>query len=43
MAWLVWALLVAGVVVVFMLWDVVFCDGKRCEQLIDRLEQFRRR
>lgn len=43
MNWLVWALLFAGLVAVFVLWDVVFCDGKRCEQIIDRVEQFWRR
>lgn len=43
MAWLAWALLVAGLIAVFVLWDVVFCGGKRCDQLIDRFEQLWKR
>ncbi len=27
----------AGLMAVFVLWDMIFCGGKRCEQLIDQL------
>ncbi len=43
MAWLAWAVLIAALVAVLVLWDVVFCGGRRCETLIDRLEQFWKR
>ena len=33
LAWTVWAL---GLIAVFILWDVLFCGGKRCRELIDR-------
>jgi len=37
MKWLELILLVAGLLGVFVLWDVLFCGGKRCKQLIDRM------
>ena len=30
-------LLAAGLVALFIVWDLVFCGGKRCKGLIDRL------
>jgi hypothetical protein len=36
MSWLTWILLVAGLIAVFVLWDRIFCGGKRCRALIDR-------
>lgn len=27
----------AGLMAVFVLWDVIFCGGKRCQDLVDRL------
>lgn len=38
MDWLAWALGIGGLLVVFVLWDIIFCGGKRCKELIDRLE-----
>ena len=37
MSWLGWILLVVAVVAVFVLWDLVFCGGKRCREFIDRI------
>jgi hypothetical protein len=36
-SWLSWVLWAAGLVGVFVLWDVLFCAGKRCRGLIDRM------
>lgn len=41
MNWLGWALLTAGLLAIFVLWDVLFCGGKRCQELRDRVDQFR--
>ncbi len=30
-------LLATGLVALFILWDLLFCGGKRCKGLIDRL------
>ena len=30
-------LLAAGLVALFVVWDLIFCGGKRCQQLIDRV------
>lgn len=37
MSWLAWILIATGLIAVFVLWDLVFCGGRRCKQLIDRL------
>jgi hypothetical protein len=37
--WLVWVLLGAGLVGVFVLWDLMFCGGERCRDLIGRLRR----
>lgn len=37
MSWLGLVLLAAGLVGLFIVWDLVFCGGKRCKGLIDRL------
>ncbi len=37
MDWLGWIIGVLAVVALFVLWDVLFCGGKRCRGLIDRL------
>jgi dolichyl-phosphate-mannose--protein O-mannosyl transferase len=35
--WIGLILLWVGLVGVFVLWDLLFCGGKRCKQVIDRL------
>jgi len=42
MNWLGWALLTAGLLAVFVLWDVLFCGGQRCRELADRVDRLRR-
>ena len=37
MGWVGLILLAAGLVALFIVWDLVFCGGKRCKGLIDRL------
>ena len=37
MSWLGWVLWVMGLIVVFVLWDLLFCGGQRCRGLIDRM------
>ena len=37
MEWLGLILLSAGLIALFVLWDVIFCGGKRCQTLIDRM------
>ncbi len=37
MGWLGLILLAAGLVALFVVWDLIFCGGKRCHQLIDEL------
>lgn len=38
MNWLGWTLLTAGLLAVFVLWDVLFCGGKRCMEPRDRVD-----
>lgn len=35
MGWLEWLGVVGGVVAVFVLWDLIFCGGKRCNRFTD--------
>lgn len=35
MDWLWFILIAAGLIALFVLWDVVFCGGKSCQGLID--------
>lgn len=37
MGW--WGLIfvLAGLMAVFVLWDMIFCGGKRCQDFVDRL------
>ncbi len=35
--WLAWILLAGAVIDLFVLWDLIFCNGKRCREFIDRL------
>ena len=37
MGWLEFVLLVVGSIALFVVWDVIFCGGKRCKGLIDRM------
>ncbi len=37
MGWVGLILLATGLVALFILWDLLFCGGKRCKGLIDRL------
>ena len=37
MSWVGLILLTTGLVALFVVWDLVFCGGKRCKGLIDRL------
>jgi len=37
MEWIGWVVGVIAVLAAFVLWDVIFCGGKRCRGLIDRL------
>lgn len=37
MGWFSWALLVVGLIALFVLWDAVFCGGKHCKRFGDRL------
>lgn len=37
MSWLGLILLATGLVALFVVWDLVFCGGKRCKGFIDRL------
>jgi len=37
MSWLGLILLTTGLVALFIVWDLIFCGGKRCKGLIDRL------
>jgi len=37
MEWIGLVLLGVGLLGVFVLWDMLFCGGKRCKQVIDRL------
>jgi hypothetical protein len=35
MSWLGWLLLVGCLIVVFVIWDLVFCGGRYCKSLFD--------
>lgn len=35
MDWLGWILIGAGVVALFVIWDLVFCGGRRCPRFTD--------
>jgi hypothetical protein len=37
MGWFAFVLLAVGLIALFVLWDVIFCGGKRCKGLIDRM------
>lgn len=37
MGWLAWIGLAAGLVALFVLWDLLFCGGKRCKTFIDSM------
>ena len=37
MGWVGWVLWAGGLIAVFVLWDLLFCGGKRCRGLIDRM------
>lgn len=37
MNWLGWLAIVAAIVALFVAWDLLFCGGKRCKGMIDRL------
>ncbi len=37
MGWLEFVLLAVGLIALFVVWDVIFCGGKRCKGLIDRM------
>ncbi len=37
MEWITLIVLGVGLLGVFVLWDLLFCGGKRCKQLSDRL------
>ena len=39
MQWLSWVVLVVVLVALCALWDLIFCSGRRCGQLIDRLQR----
>jgi len=39
MQWLSWVVLVVVLVALCALWDLIFCGGRRCGQLIDRLQR----
>ncbi len=36
MSWLGWLVLVAAIVGLFVVWDLVFCGGRRCKEFLDR-------
>jgi hypothetical protein len=40
MGWLGLILLAAGLVALFVVWDLIFCGGKRCQGLIDRMRDW---
>ncbi len=37
--WVVWVLLGAGLLGVFVAWDPLFCGGERCRDIIGRLRR----
>ena len=40
MGWLGLILFAAGFIALFVLWDVIFCGGERCQTLIDRMRDW---
>lgn len=36
MSWLEWLLAVAALLALFVLWDLVFCGGRRCKRFLDQ-------
>lgn len=38
MGWLGWFLVAAGVIGLFVLWDLIFCGGKRCKEFKEFIE-----
>ena len=41
MSWWAWILLAAGLITVFVLWDLIFCGGRRCREFFDRVGDHR--
>ena len=41
MGWLGLILLAAGFIGLFVLWDMIFCGGERCQTLIDRMRDWK--
>jgi hypothetical protein len=37
MGWVGWVLWALALIAVFVLWDLLFCGGRRCRGLIDRM------
>ncbi len=37
MSWVVGILITAGLIALFAFWDLIFCDGIRCTELMDRM------
>jgi hypothetical protein len=37
MGWVGWVVGALALIAVFVVWDLLFCGGKRCRGLIDRL------
>ncbi len=35
MSWLEWVGLAAGLIALFVVWDLVFCGGRRCRRFLD--------
>lgn len=36
MSWVAWLLGAVALIAMFALWDLIFCDGRRCKELGDR-------
>jgi hypothetical protein len=36
MSWVVWLLSAVALIALFVVWDLIFCGGKRCKELSDR-------
>jgi hypothetical protein len=37
MSWLAWIGWSVALIAIFVVWDILFCGGRRCRGLIDRL------
>lgn len=37
MGWIGWLGLVVGLFALFIAWDLIFCGGRRCAQIADRM------